>query len=193
MTLLELKLEQLSEKQLSQVLELDRICLGGLWSLSGYQRELNSPNSTILALAIATSPESQTIVGIGCFWAILEEAHITIIAVHPDYQSQGFGQLLLYSLLKDAVFRKLERATLEVRASNYPALSLYKKFGFKEAGKRKGYYQKTGEDAIVLWRGGLHQPEFVTNMTLWQYRIEERLRKNCWELLTAQKIKNHEG
>lgn len=188
MSLVELKVEPLSQQQLSQVLELDRIALGGLWSLSAYQRELNSPNSTLLALSIVATPEaSPTIVGIACLWAILEEAHITIIAVHPDYQGRGFGQLLLYSLLKDALSRKLERATLEVRPSNHPALSLYKKFGFQEVGRRKGYYQKTGEDALILWLSGLHRPEFVNNMTLWQDKIAKHLKKNCWKLLMPEK------
>ncbi len=187
MTLLELKLEHLREEQLPQVLELYRICLGGLWSLEGYQRELASPNSTLLTVSIPTTKESDAIVAMGCFWAILEEAHITIIAVHPDYQGQGFGQSLLYSLLKDAVSRKLERATLEVRASNHPALCLYKKFGFQEAGRRKGYYQKTGEDALILWLGGLQSPEFANNLTLWEDKIEKRLKKNHWRLLKPEK------
>ncbi|MDJ0727397.1 MAG: ribosomal protein S18-alanine N-acetyltransferase [Prochloraceae cyanobacterium] len=187
MTLLELKLEPLLPEQLLEVVELDRICLGGLWSLDGYQRELDSPNSTLLVISIATGKKSHSILGMGCFWAILEEAHITIVAVHPDYQGQGFGQLLLYSLLKDAVSRKLERATLEVRAANQPALSLYKKFGFQVAGRRKGYYQKTGEDALILWRGDLQKPKFTADLTLWQDAIATRLKKNRWTLLKPEK------
>lgn len=146
----EIKLKILEKKELDQVLELDRICFGGLWNLDGYRREMDSPNSTLLILTVPHHLETK-VIGLGCLWAILEEAHITLLAVHPDFQGQGLGSLLLSSLLKDALDRKLERATLEVKETNQVALSLYKKFGFKIAGRRKNYYQQTGEDALILW------------------------------------------
>ena len=168
--------------QLSQLVELDRLCLGGLWTLEGYQRELTSPNSTLLVLSLAHRQGQEKIAGCGCFWAILEEAHITLLMVHPDCQGQGLGQGLLWALLKDALRRKLERATLEVSASNQRALSLYQKFGFKIVGRRKGYYPKTGEDALILWRGNLHYPEFVHTLNSWQRSIEDYLGRNGWQL-----------
>lgn len=122
-----------------------------------------------------TSPSSQSLIGIGCLWSILEEAHITILAIHPDYQGQGFGQALLYALLKSAYQRKLEWATLEVRSSNLTAISLYQKFGFQEAGRRRGYYQESGEDALILWRGGLQKPEFEQDLDRWEREIRDRL------------------
>ena len=150
--------------------------MDGLWSLEGYQRELASPNSSLLALSIPEGQSSEKIIGFGCLWAILEEAHITILLIHPDYQGQGLGQLLLYALLKDAVKRKLERATLEVRESNHAALSLYQKFGFQIAGRRKGYYQATGEDALILWRGDLAKPEFSEILAIWHQQVYQCLR-----------------
>jgi ribosomal-protein-alanine N-acetyltransferase len=207
MSLLELKLQPAKIEQLKQVVELDQLCLGGLWTLDGYQRELKNPNSKFLVLSISSaiashhkaqelenqndspsfspsfpSSERDIIIGYGCFWAILEEAHITLLIVHPEYQGQGFGQLLLYALLEEAFKRKLERATLEVRPSNQVALSLYQKFGFTIAGRRKGYYQKTGEDALILWRGDLHKSHFVQNLKIWQNQIMERLAQNHWQL-----------
>lgn len=169
-------------QQLTQIVDLDKSCLGGLWSLEGYQRELDSPNSSFLAVSMATS-ENENIIGCGCFWEILEEAHITLLMVHPDYQGRGLGQLLLYSLLKDALRRQLERATLEVRASNEVALSLYQQFGFKIAGRRKGYYQSTGEDALVLWRGDLAKSEFKDFMQFWQEKIDNKLIQSGFTLL----------
>ena len=97
------------------------------------------------------------------------------MAIHPDYQSQGFGQALLYALLKSAYQRKLEWATLEVRSSNLVAISLYQKFGFQEAGRRRGYYQDSGEDALILWRGGLQKPEFKQDLAKWEREIRDRL------------------
>jgi ribosomal-protein-alanine N-acetyltransferase len=67
----------------------------------------------LLVITISDHEETK-VIGLGCFWAILEEAHITLLAIHPDFQGQGLGKLLLASLLEDAVKRKLERATLEV-------------------------------------------------------------------------------
>ncbi|MDB9511336.1 ribosomal protein S18-alanine N-acetyltransferase, partial [Kamptonema animale CS-326] len=121
------------------------------------------------------SLSSPSLIGIGCLWSILEEAHITILAIHPDYQGQGFGQALLYALLKSAHQQKLEWATLEVRSSNLVAISLYQKFGFQEAGRRRGYYQDSGEDALILWRGSLQKPEFKQDLARWEHEIRDRV------------------
>ena len=123
--------------------------------------------------------------GLGCLWAILDEAHITIIAVHPDYQRQGFGQAILLVLLQSARQRGLERATLEVRISNQSAINLYQKFDFREAGRRKRYYPDTGEDASILWRGGLQHPNFPDLLTSWQTQICDRLHENNWTLIVT--------
>lgn len=177
-----LELKRVAPEQLSAVLELDQLCFGGLWTLEGYQRELDSPNSDLLGLFIPHSPHSPPpLLGMGCLWAILEEAHITILAVHPHYQRQGLGQALLLALLIAASERGLERATLEVRASNQSALSLYQKFGFKTAGRRRRYYQDTGEDALILWRGDLHHPKFSQTLADWERLSRVRLGAAGWE------------
>jgi [ribosomal protein S18]-alanine N-acetyltransferase len=121
----------------------------------------------------------------GCFWSILEEAHITILAVHPHYQNQGLGQALLYSLLKTACKSGLERATLEVRASNQSAINLYQKFGFKIAGRRRRYYQDNGEDALVLWLGDLQQPSFQKKGETWHQMVCDRLKQSDWLFLIS--------
>ncbi|MEC4983169.1 MAG: ribosomal protein S18-alanine N-acetyltransferase [Oscillatoria sp. PMC 1068.18] len=192
MTLAKLKLLPLTAARLPAVVELDKLCLGGLWTLAGYERELASPNSELLVISVpaisqTSQHQNEQIVGIGCYWQILEEAHLTILAVHPDYQGLGFGKLLLCALLADAVQRGLERATLEVRASNTVALSLYKKFGFTEAGRRRGYYKDTNEDALILWRSGLAYPEFTVELAQWKQEIEACLQSNNWQLSNSKK------
>lgn len=187
-----LQVQALTSQDLTAVLALDRRCLGGLWSLDGYQREIDSPNSDLLALQQIKSPDTRpptpdprplpSLLAIGCSWAILEEAHITLLAVDFDHQRQGLGQALLYSLLKAAYDRGLERATLEVRESNQAAIALYEKFGFQTAGRRKRYYAETGEDALVLWRGGLHHPHFPQTLTTWQRTVSDRLGRSSWQL-----------
>ncbi|MGF1494977.1 MAG: ribosomal protein S18-alanine N-acetyltransferase [Microcoleaceae cyanobacterium] len=167
-----LELRPLTPEQLTAAVQLDQACLGGLWTLEGYRRELESPNSDLMTWF---DHQNQSVIGLGCLWAILEEAHITVLAVHPDYQGRGLGQALLYALLKSAKQRQLERATLEVRASNQVALTLYEKFGFRLAGRRKRYYQNPQEDALILWRNDLHHPEFDTILANWLQQIRDRL------------------
>jgi len=153
--------------ELQQIVALDRLCLGGIWTLESYQREVYSPNSLLITLVL-----QGRIIGCGCFWAILEEAHITLLVIHPDYQGQGLGSFLLYILLHRAHLRGLERATLEVKDSNTVALSLYEKFGFKIAGRRKKYYANA-TDALILWRGDLARPEFLKSLAIWQAEFEK--------------------
>lgn len=186
----------LIEADLPAVLALDQRALGGLWTRSGYQREIDSELSDLRVIvsaptadlieqrrrlpantadpcfaaveptaieSSATKPSSPqtssiTLLGSGCLWAILEEAHITTLAIEPDYQGKKLGLLLLSDLLTCALHRGLTRATLEVRASNQKALSLYQKFHFKEAGQRKSYYAD-GENARILWRNHLQEQD----------------------------------
>lgn len=176
-----LQLKPLTVDLIPAVLELDRQSLGKLWSANGYLREIESPNSDLFIVQ-PTQAAEQMIVAVGCAWAILEEAHITIVAVHPDFQRQGLGQAMLVALLQAAYQRHLERATLEVRVSNQPAIALYQKFGFCEAGRRKKYYQDTGEDALVMWRGGIHHPAFPKLLQQWQEAVGDRLHQSGWAL-----------
>ncbi len=184
-------LQPLTELLLSAAVELDRLCLGQLWTLEGYRRELESPNSDLLVwvqpqyssgqipLLSVKHPHSQDIekspplIGLGCIWAIVDEAHITLLAVHPDYRGLNLGKGLLWGLLYRGWQRQLKWATLEVRASNQVALSLYHKFGFTEAGRRRRYYQDNGEDALILWRGGLQHSAFEQELNQWKQQILE--------------------
>jgi ribosomal-protein-alanine N-acetyltransferase len=178
-----LKLQSLTSKDLSAILELDQACFGGLWTMEGYQRELDSPNSDLLGLFSPTSYIK--LLGMGCFWSIVGEAHITILAVHPQYHRQGLGQALLYFLLRTACDRGLERATLEVRASNLAAISLYQKFGFQTAGRRRAYYQDNGEDALILWLPDLQYPQFQEKLQHWETIIQDDLQKYSWSLVNS--------
>ena len=159
------------------IVALDEICLGGMWTAQGYQREIDSPNSTLLILNLVDREitNKPKIIAMACLWSILEEAHITLLAVHPDCRQQGFGTLLLLSLLRDAIARSLSWATLEVNDNNEKAINLYKKFGFEVAGKRKKYYKLTGDNALILWRKKLRDREFKVALSQWQQDLTARL------------------
>ncbi|MBE9078070.1 GNAT family N-acetyltransferase [Romeria aff. gracilis LEGE 07310] len=180
---------------LPAVLALDQRCLGGLWTAAGYQREIESPNSTLLVLAAAETAapllqrrkgaaagDALTLVGTGCLWAILEEAHLTILLIDPAYRRQRLGQLLLSLLLRDGQRRQLQRATLEVRVSNCAARQLYEKFGFQTAGRRRRYYAD-GEDALILWRSGLQSDAFIQQRQQLQTEALRALGQHRWQWL----------
>jgi len=174
-----LQLARLTPDLLDQIQAIDQAGLGNFWSLSAYEREMTSPHSALLG-AIA---DGKLLLGFGCLWRVAEEAHLTMLVVHPDYQGQGVGKYLLWGLLQEAVHRRAEWAVLEVRESNHRALRLYSYFGFVEVGKRKNYYQDTGESALILWRKGLLLPEFATQLMSWQTAISHQLLRYGWAII----------
>lgn len=171
-----------TDNHLAAMVALDQQCLGGLWSIDGYRREIDSPNSIVQLLqtdAAAADGESAALIGMGCCWAILDEAHITVLAIAPAYQRQGLGQYLLLALLQAAQQRQLKQATLEVRATNEAALGLYRAFNFQTLGRRRRYYQD-GEDALILWNKDLQATEFKQALIIWQQQNLHRLKRHGW-------------
>ena len=179
-----IKIKLLEAEQLNEVWELDRLSLGGIWTLKQYQKELSLANSRLLAilpLARITARESEqlpSILGFGGWRVIANEAKITILAIHPDYQGMGLGQLLLLTLLTEANQQGLKYARLEVRASNQSAQSLYQKFGFQIVQTLPNYYHQFQEDALMLYYGYLNQPQFKQNLAIWQQQIDRKLLKH---------------
>lgn len=83
-------------------------------------------------------------------WFIMDEAHITSIAVRESYRGLGLGELLLMTATELAMARRAQFLTLEARLTNWPAHTLYEKYGFKKTGTRKGYYADNHEDAVIM-------------------------------------------
>ena len=86
---------------------------------------------------------------------ILEDSHVTTIAVHPDQRGQRLGEEMLIHLLDEAIARSASWITLEVRESNDVAQRLYRKYGFTVVSTRRGYYSDNNESALVMWAGNL--------------------------------------
>ncbi len=152
-----MRIATLTIEHLEAMVAIDQICFGQHWTIDAYRRELNSSNSHFIGWFEA----GDLLVGMGCFWAIMDEAHITLLAVHPDYRRQGGGQKILRGLLEQAVKIEMRHSTLEVRGSNTTAIQLYEKMGFKNLGWRTKYYQNPEEDAVVMWLTGLQHPELL--------------------------------
>ncbi|MBO7747402.1 ribosomal protein S18-alanine N-acetyltransferase [Paenibacillus sp. MWE-103] len=90
-------------------------------------------------------------IGYAGMWTIMDEAHVTNVAVREAYRGQGLGELLMTELMRTAVLFGARRMTLEVRVSNSVARRLYAKLGFEPSGIRPGYYSDNMEDALIMW------------------------------------------
>ncbi|GHO91383.1 ribosomal-protein-alanine acetyltransferase [Reticulibacter mediterranei] len=106
------------------------------------------------------SPDLAAIIGFAGLWLMVDEAHITTIAMHPNYRRQGLGEFLLVSLIDIAYDIGAKWVTLEVRVSNYTAQNLYRKYGFREAGLRHRYYSDNQEDALIMWTDEINSPGY---------------------------------
>ena len=101
-------------------------------------------------LVMYSGSERERLVGYAGTWLLVDEVHISIIAVDPALRRQGLGELLLLDLLYMAVTQEAALVTLEVREGNLAAQQLYSKYGFAVVGRRRGYYRDTGEDAVLM-------------------------------------------
>lgn len=116
------------------------------WTAAAYINELKNNH---FARYMVMELEGE-IIGYAGMWLIMEEAHVTNLAVRADYRGKKLGERLVRELQKTARFIGAVRMTLEVRKSNIVAQSLYRKLGFYSVGFRKGYYSD-GEDAMIMW------------------------------------------
>jgi len=132
---------------LVSILEIERASFATPWSLEAFTAELKENE---YARYLCLELESRVIGYMG-LWFILDEGHITNIAITPDHRGQHWGEFLMRSMMEKMMAQGMERMTLEVRVSNSLAQSLYKRLGFASAGIRKGYYADTGEDAMIMW------------------------------------------
>ncbi|HHV71356.1 MAG TPA: ribosomal protein S18-alanine N-acetyltransferase [Clostridia bacterium] len=144
----ELAIRPMELSDLDRVLEIEKKSFPSPWSKYAYLSELCENKHAHYLVGEVLGK----VVSYGGIWTILDEAHITTIAVDPDYRGRNYGEQMLAALIKAALQRMAEKMTLEVRKSNYPAQSLYLKFGFEPAGIRKGYYVDNNEDAIIMWK-----------------------------------------
>jgi ribosomal-protein-alanine N-acetyltransferase len=144
-----LRIREAEAKDIEIMSELDRICFAAPWSPGSFEHEIKRNR---LAFYVVAEVE-ETVVGYAGLWIIIDEGHITNIAVHPDYRRRHVGEALISVLVETTRERGVLSYTLEVRPSNRAAISLYKKMGFKEAGCRKKYYEDNNEDALIMWLG----------------------------------------
>ncbi|WP_336789407.1 ribosomal protein S18-alanine N-acetyltransferase [Paenibacillus sp. MMO-177] len=117
------------------------------WTPDAFKNELTS---NMFARYMVMEHDGQ-IIGYGGMWVIVDEAHVTNIAVRADHRGRGLGERLLSELQRTAAFFGANKMTLEVRVSNEIAQGLYRKLGFKPSGIRPAYYSDNNEDALIMW------------------------------------------
>ena len=138
-----------------QVAALERDAFVGEGVTTPFARELANKLATYL---VASSEHD--VVGYAGLWFIVDEAHLTSIAVREEKRGRGIGGQLLKASLLLALDRKATMMTLEVRASNQAAQALYAKFGFSKVGVRRGYYSDNHEDAYLMTVEGIDEPDY---------------------------------
>ncbi|GAC1459477.1 MAG: ribosomal protein S18-alanine N-acetyltransferase [Ktedonobacteraceae bacterium] len=109
---------------------------------------------------ITHSPELDSIIGFAGLWLMVDEAHVTTIAMHPGFRRLGLGEFMLVSLIDIAYTIGAKWVTLEARVSNYKAQNLYRKYGFRDAGIRHRYYSDNQEDAVIMWTDEINTPAY---------------------------------
>ena len=140
-----MELVKLTEAHIPQMVELEKICFSLPWTADMIKSELNNPSCLYLAAV-----DGDTLVGYIGVQTVLDEGYINNVAVRPEYRRQGIAAALISLLVDQARAIGLAFMTLEVRESNAPAISLYEKLGFTTVGRRKNYYEKPREDAILM-------------------------------------------
>lgn len=118
---------------------------------------------------------TQKLIGYCGYWVILDEAHITTIAVDNTYRGNGLGEVLLIKMLDKMAGQSVKWATLEVRISNTPAQNLYYKYLFRSMGVRPHYYQDTSEDALIMTTDAIQEADFRAMLKSNRATLLERL------------------
>lgn len=153
----EIDLVPMRRRHLRAVLRIEGLVYPRPWSASLFLQEIARRGDRVYLVA-RTGGE---VVGYGGLMTAGAEAHITTIAVDPDFQRRRIGIKIMLALMEAAIERGSDAVSLEVRKSNTPAQRLYEKFEFRPVGVRRGYYVETAEDAIVMWTDRISTPEYA--------------------------------
>ncbi len=137
---------RMNELDIDGVLAVEEQCFTTPWSRDGFVNEMKNELSHYLVMT-----DGGKIIGYAGMWLIVDEAHITNVAILPEHQGKKLGEKLMKALIEHAKARGILSMTLEVRSSNQVAQGLYGKFGFAQRGVRRKYYTDTQEDALIMW------------------------------------------
>ena len=169
----QIELTKMRRRHLRKVLAIEARVYPRPWSASLFLSELAQKSSRTYLVA---RHEGEVVGYAGMMFTGLE-AHVTNIAVDPDFHGRKVGSRLMLRLLTEAIARGARTLSLEVRVSNLPAQTMYGKFGFSVVGVRKGYYIETKEDALVM---------VVEDATTNEYRLRLQTLRDEIDLITGE-------
>jgi len=188
-----------------RVVEIERLAYTTPWPPSAYRREIQEnrmaryivvrdmwlkppiahaspeeakrpfPLSLLSRPANPVPPEAMNIIAFAGMWHMINEAHITTIATHPDYRGRGVGELMLSTLIGIAYTTQARYVTLEVRVSNTVAQNLYRKYGFAQTSIRRRYYSDNHEDAYVMSTQDITSEDYRLRFAELRARLMRRL------------------
>ncbi|MDQ0976718.1 ribosomal-protein-alanine N-acetyltransferase [Bacillus niacini] len=137
----------MKEEDIDQILEVEHASFATPWSREAFYNEIyNNKFAVYIVLE-----EDEKIIGYVGAWVVIDEAHVTNLAILPSYRGKKLGEALLRKMMTVAKDMGARSMTLEVRVTNNVAQSLYRKLGFQNGGIRKNYYTDNQEDALVMW------------------------------------------
>lgn len=138
-------IEKMNSSHVAQIAQLEKICFSDPWSEKSVASELDNKLAFWLV-----AEEEDTVAGYIGSQTVIDETDMMNVAVHPDFRRKGIAEALVNTLVENLEKMGSHCLTLEVRASNAPAIALYGKLGFAEIGRRKNYYRNPREDALIL-------------------------------------------
>lgn len=144
----DLIIRQADGRDTDAIYEIEQACFSDPWSRESIRGELEDNERAFYLVAEAGGQ----VVGYAGLWWILDEGHITNVAVRPGFRQRGIGACIIGTMLDYTGQMGIRHHTLEVRRSNIPAQILYENFGFAVEGVRPGYYSEGHEDALIMWR-----------------------------------------
>jgi ribosomal-protein-alanine N-acetyltransferase len=159
---MELRIEKLKRRDLRYVLPIEATVFPEPWSPVVFNSELALRHGRLYRAAW----DGRELAGYIGFLMVDDEAHITTIATAPAYQRSGVAKALIINGIRELLPTGVKHLSLEVAASNEPAQSLYRRFGFAPVGVRKNYYPVTNEDAIVMWVYDIDTHEYAERLEM---------------------------
>jgi ribosomal-protein-alanine N-acetyltransferase len=164
-----LSIRPMATSDIAPVTRIERASFSTVWPSDAFYNELSTNK---LAHYFVGSVDGR-VVGYGGIWVILEDSHVTTLAVDPAFRGRGFGEVLLLALIDEAIAREAAWMTLEVRESNSVAQRLYRKYGFTTVTMRSGYYSDDNESALIMWAGSLRSELYRNRLRVLRSRVED--------------------
>ena len=159
----------MAASDIAAVTRIERASFSTVWPSDAFYNELSTNKLAHYFVGLF----DDRIIAYGGVWVIVEDSHVTTLAVDPQYRGRRFGEVLLLRLIDEAIERGAGWMTLEVRESNAVAQRLYRKYGFTTVTMRAGYYSDDNESALIMWAGSLRSELYRNRLRVLRARVEQ--------------------